>query len=163
MTNISKVLEIENCKKEDLIKALYEPEFWKAITPVQKIEAKFIAPNVLYNKIYDQVSLIKVPIELESELVLSDKGEEAGKGRLIEINIRNNNEIKNMEARLRIKDLTSSKSKVGIFIDELSFSNDFLSLLGGAADMILQTKITEMMRNLQKLCKVKDLRSFFAS
>jgi hypothetical protein len=103
MTNISKVLEIENCKKEDLLEALYKPEFWEAITPVQKIEAKFTAPNVLYNKIYDQVSLIKVPIELESELVLSDKGEEAGKGRLIEINIRNNNEIKNMEARLRIK------------------------------------------------------------
>ena len=161
MANISKVLEIDNCKKEDLIEAIYKPEFWKEITPAQKVEAKFIAPNVLYNKIYDQISLIKVPIELESEMVLSDKGEQAGKGRLIEINIRNNNEIKNMEGRLRIKALTSTKSKVGIFIDELSFSNDFLSLLGGAADMILQTKITEMMRNLQKLCKIKDLRTFF--
>jgi hypothetical protein len=161
MTNISKVLEIENCKKEDLIEAIYKPEFWKEITPVQKVEAKLIAPNVLYNKIYDQISLIKVPIELESEMVLSDKGEQAGKGRLIEINIRNNDEIKNMEGRLRIKALTSTKSKVGIFIDELSFSNDFLSLLGGTADMILQTKITEMMRNLQKLCKIKDLRTFF--
>ena len=138
MANISKVLEIDNCKKEDLIEAIYKPEFWKEITPAQKVEAKFIAPNVLYNKIYDQISLIKVPIELESEMVLSDKGEQAGKGRLIEINIRNNDEIKNMEGRLRIKALTSTKSKVGIFIDELSFSNDFLSLLGGAADMILQ-------------------------
>jgi hypothetical protein len=161
MANISKVLEIENCKKEDLIEVIYKPEFWKEITPAQKVEAKLIAPNVLYNKIYDQISLIKVPIELESEMVLSDKGEQAGKGRLIEINIRNNDEIKNMEGRLRIKALTSTKSKVGIFIDELSFSNDFLSLLGGAADMILQTKITEMMRNLQKLCKMKDLRTFF--
>ncbi len=160
MTNISKVLEIENCKKEDLIEAIYKSEFWKEITPAQKVEAKFIAPNVLYNKIYDQVSLIKVPIELESEMVFSDKGEQAGKGRLIEINIRNNNEIKNMEGRLRIKALSQSKSKVGIFIDVLSFSNEFLGLLGGAADVILQTKITEMMRNLQKLCKMKDLRTF---
>ena len=153
MTNITKVLEIDNCKKEELIEAIYKSEFWKEITPAQKVEAKFIAPNVLYNKIYDQVSLINVPIELESEMVFSDKGEQAEKGRLIEINIRNNNEIKNMEG--------PSKSKVGIFIDALSFSNEFLSLLGGTADMILQTKITEMMRNLQKLCKMKDLKTFF--
>ena len=160
MTNITKVLEIENCKKEDLLKAIYDSEFWENIVPAQKIEAKFIAPNVLYNKIFDQVSVVKVPIELESEMVFSDKGEQAGKGRLIEINIRNNNEIKNMEGRIRIKALTPTKSKVGIFIDTLTFSSDFLSLLGGAADMILQTKITEMMRNLQKLCKTKNLGDF---
>lgn len=160
MTNITKVLEIENCKKEDLIRAIYVSEFWENITPAQKVEARFIAPNVLYNKIFDQVSVVNVPIELESEMVFSDKGEEAGKGRLIEINIRNNNEIKRMEGRLRIKALTPTKSKVGIFIDTLLFSNDFLSLLGGAADMILQTKITEMMRNLQKLCKTKNLADF---
>ena len=162
MTNITKVLEIENCKKEDLIQAIYVSEFWENITPAQKVEARFIAPNVLYNKIFDQVSVVNVPIELESEMVFSDKGEQAGKGRLIEINIRNNNEIKNMEGRIRIKSLTPTKSKVGIFIDTLTFSNDFLSLLGGAADMILQTKITEMMRNLQKLCKTKNLKDFFA-
>lgn len=160
MTSISKVLEIENCKKEELIQAIYVSEFWENITPAQKIEARFTAPNVLYNKIFDQVSVVKVPIELESEMVFSDKGEDPGKGRLIEINIRNNNEIKKMEGRLRIKALTSTKSKVGIFIDTLIFSNDFLSLLGGAADMILQTKITEMMRNLQKLCKTKNLKDF---
>jgi len=160
MTNITKVLEIENCKKEDLIRAIYVSEFWENITPAQKVEARFIAPNVLYNKIFDQVSVVNVPIELESEMVFSDKGEEAGKGRLIEINIRNNNEIKRMEGRLRIKALTPTKSKVGIFIDTLLFSNDFLSLLGGAADMILQTKITEMMRNLQKLCQTKNLADF---
>lgn len=160
MTKISKVLEIENCKKEDLIEAIYIAEFWEKIAPAQKVEAKFISPNVLYNKIYDQISLVNVPIELESEMVFSDKGEETGKGRLIEINIRNNNEIRNLEGRLRIKALTPMKSKVGIFIDTLIFSSDFLSLLGGAADMILQTKITEMLRNLQKLCKTKNLKDF---
>src|SRR5665648_324946 len=117
MTKISKVLEIENCNKDDLIKAIYTTSLWEKITPVQKIEVEFLAPNVLRSKIYDQIKVVNVPIEMETEMVLSDKGEEPEKGRLIELNIRNNDQVQKLEGRLRIKALSSTKSKVGIFID----------------------------------------------
>ena len=160
MTKISKVLEIENCNKDDLIKAMYTPSLWEKITPVQKIEVELIAPNVLRSKIYDQIKVVNVPIEMETEMVLSDKGEESGKGRLIELNIRNNDLVQKLEGRLRIKALSSTKSKVGIFIDTIIFTNDFLKLLGGTADMIFQLKITDMLRNLEKHCKTSGLNEF---
>ena len=160
MTNISKVLEIDNCNKDELIKAIYTTSLWEKITPVQKIEVEFTAPNVLHCKIYDKIKVVNVPIEMETEIVLSDKGEEAGKGHVIELNIRNNEQVQKLEGRLRIKALSSTKSKVGIFIDTIIFTNDFLKLLGGAADMTFQLKVSDMLRNLEKLCKTRSLNEF---
>ncbi len=160
MTTISKILEIENCNKNDLIKAIYTPSLWEQITPVQKIEVEFIAPNVMHSKIHDQIKLINVPIEMDAELVLSDKGEDSGKGHLIELNIRNNEQVQKLEGRLRIKALSSTKSKVGIFIDTIIFTNDFIKLLDGAADMTFQLKVSDMLRNLEKHCKTRSLNEF---
>lgn len=160
MTKISKVLEIENCNKDDLIKAIYTTSLWEKITPVQKIEVEFIAPNVLHSEIYDQIKVVNVPIEMETEIFLSDKGEEEGKGHLIELNIRNNEQVQKLEGRLRIKALSSTKSKVGLFIDSIIFTSDFIKLLGGAADMIFQLKLTDMLRNLEKHCKTSSLNEF---
>ena len=79
---ISKVVEIENCNKDLLIKAIYTPEFWITVNPAKKMDAKFTAPNVLYTKITDEIVNIKV--QMEGELVLQDKGEqEENKGHLI--------------------------------------------------------------------------------
>jgi len=160
MTTISKILEIENCNKNDLIKAIYTPRLWEQITPVQKIEVEFIAPNVMHSKIHDQIKIVNVPIEMEAEMVLSDKGEDSGKGHLIELNIRNNEQVQKLEGRLRIKALSSTKSKVGIFIDTIIFTNDFIKLLGGAADMTFQLKVSDMLRNLEKHCKTRSLSEF---
>lgn len=160
MTKISKVLEIENCNKDALIKSMYKSEFWEAINPTKKMEAKFIAPNVLYTKIYDQVSIVNVPIEMEGELVLSDEGEQGEKGRLIDFNVRNNKDVKTLEGRIRVKSLSSTKSKIGVFVESLILTSDFLNLIGGAADLILQMKITDMLRNLEKYCKSNDLKEF---
>ncbi|MFX0019997.1 MAG: hypothetical protein ACFFAK_04880 [Promethearchaeota archaeon] len=157
MTKISKVLEINNCNNEILVKAIYKAKFWEEIKPTKKLEAEFIAPNVLYTKVYDEINVIKVPIEMEGELVLIDKGEEQNKGRLIEFNVRNNKDVKDLEGRLRIKALSPSKSKVGVFIENFTLSSDFLNLMGGAADLTLQMKITDMIRNLEKYCKNKKL------
>ena len=160
MTKISKVLEIENCNKDVLIKSLYKSEFWEAVNPAKKMEAKFIAPNVLYSKIYDQISVVNVPIEMEGELVLSDEGEQGEKGRLIDFNVRNNKDVKTLEGRIRVKSLSSTKSKIGVFVESLILTSDFLNLIGGAADLILQMKITDMLRNLEKYCKSNDLKQF---
>jgi len=160
LTKISKILEIENCNNETLLKAIYTSEFWEAINPSKKMEAKFIAPNVLYSKIYDQISVVNVPIEMEGELVLSDKGDQENKGRLIEFNVRNNENVKRLEGRIRVKALSSTKSKIGVFIETLILTSDFLNLIGGAADLTLQMKITDMLRNLEKYCKNKDLNDF---
>ncbi|MFW9770893.1 MAG: hypothetical protein ACFFBY_01460 [Promethearchaeota archaeon] len=157
MTKISKILEIDNCNKASLLKAIYSPKFWEEIKPTKKLEAQFIAPNVLFTKVYDEVNIIKVPIEMEGELVLVDKGEEKDKGRLIEFNVRNNKDVRELEGRLRIKELNSNKSKVGVFIENFVLSSDFLNLIGGAADLILQMKLTDMLRNLEKFCKTKNL------
>jgi hypothetical protein len=160
MTKISKILEIENCNKDNLVKAIYTTGLWEKITPVDKIQVEFIAPNVMHSKIFDQIKVVNVPIEMDTEIVLTDKGEEAGKGRLIELNVRNNEQVQKMEARLRIKSLSSTKSKVGIFIDTIIFTNDFISLLGGAADMVFQSKVSDMMRALEKHCKNSSLNEF---
>ncbi|MFX0058918.1 MAG: hypothetical protein ACFE85_14010 [Candidatus Hodarchaeota archaeon] len=160
MTKISKVLEIDNCKKEDLIQSLYKAQFWEAIKPTKGMEAKFIAPNVLYSKIYDQINLINVPIEMEGEFVLNDKGEQEEKGRLIEFNVRNNKDVRQLEGRLRVKSITPNKSKVGVFVESLVLTSNFLNILGGAADLTLQMKITDMLRNLEKYCKTNDLKDF---
>jgi len=157
---ISKILEINNCNDHDLLKALYIPEFWEEINPSKKMEAKFTAPNVLYTKIYDEIDLIKIPIEMEGELVLSDKGKDSNKGHLIEFNVRNNKNVKELEGRIRIKQISPNKAKVGVFIDIFSLSGDFLSKMGGVSDLVLQSKISEMLRNIEKYCKIKDLKDF---
>ena len=160
MAKISKILEINNCNDNDLLKALYVAEFWEEINPSKKMEAKFTAPNVLYTKIYDERDLIKIPIEMEGELVLSDKGKDSNKGYLIEFNVRNNKDVRELEGRIRIKPLSSNKSKVGIFVESFTLSSDFLSILGGVSDLVLQNKISEMLRNIEKYCKTKDLKAF---
>jgi hypothetical protein len=160
MSKISKVLEIENCNKEILIKALYNSDFWITIKPTKEMEAEFTAPNVLFTKVRDEINVVKVPIEMEGELVLIDKGEEEGKGRVIEFNVRNNKDVRELEGRLRVKSLSASKSKVGVFIENFKLSSDFLNLIGSAADLTLQIKITDMLRNLQKYCKSNDLNHF---
>lgn len=160
---ISKVLEIENCQKEELIEALYKVEFWEKISPVHEIKANFPAPNVLYTKMVDELlnvgGLVKLPIEMEGELVFIDKHEEQGKGRLIEFNIRNNKDVRELEGNLRIKTLTANKTKVGIFINKFVLSSDFLNLIGKtAAEITLRAKITKMLRNLEKFCKTNKLK-----
>lgn len=157
---ISKVLEIDNCNDNDLLKALYVAEFWEEINPSKKMEAKFTAPNVLYTKIYDEVDLIKIPIEMEGELILSDKGHDPGKGHLIEFNVRNNKDIRELEGRIRIKPLSSNKSKVGVFVEVFTLSSDVLRSIAGVSDLVLQNKISEMLRNIEKYCKAKDLTDF---
>jgi hypothetical protein len=157
---ISKVLEINNCNDNDLLKALYVAKFWEEINPSKKMEAKFTAPNVLHTKIYDEIDLIKIPIEMEGELVLSDKGQDPGKGHLIEFNVRNNKDIRELEGRMRIKPLSPNKSKVGVFVDTFTLSSDVLRSIAGVGDLVLQNKISEMLRNIEKYCKTKDLKAF---
>jgi len=160
MTKISKVLEIDNCNTDVLIGALYNEDFWVTIKPTKKMEAQFIAPNVLFTKVQDQINVVNVPIEMEGELVLIDKGEEQGKGRLIDFNVRNNKDVRELEGRIRVKPISKSRSKIGVFIENFKLSSDFLNLMGGAADLTLQIKITEMLRNLEKYCKSNDLNRF---
>ena len=157
---ISKVLEINNCDKETLIRALYKAEFWETIKPTKKLEAEFVAPNILYTKVYDEIDLIKVPIEMEGELVLTDKGEQGEKGRLIELNVRNNKDVRNLEGRIRIKEITPNKTKLGIFITTFTLSSDFLNLMGkSVAELTLRRKISDMTRNLDNFCKINSLSS----
>jgi len=93
---ISKVVELENCNKDKFVKAIYKPEFWLTVNPAKTMEAEFLAPNVLYTKITDEI--IKIEIEMEGELVLQDRGEqEGGKGRLIDLNVRNNKDVRELE------------------------------------------------------------------
>ncbi|MFX1258052.1 MAG: hypothetical protein ACFFAN_09340 [Promethearchaeota archaeon] len=164
---ISRVLEINNCNKDNLLEAIYQPRFWEIISPVTKIEAKLVAPNVIYTHIIDEIKLsvgdfLKIPIEMEGELVLIDKGEIEGKGRLIEFNVRKNKDIKELEGRIRIKtlsiDKSSNKSKVGVFIHHFVLSSDFINLFGSAAELILRRKVTNSLRNLEKYCKTHDLK-----
>jgi len=153
---ISKIQELDNCNKDHLIKAFYKAEFWETINPAKKMEAKFIAPNVLYSKVIDEI--ISIPVEMEGELVLQDKGEEQEKGRLIELNVRNNKDVKELEGRLRIKKLSPNRTKLGVFISSFKLGSDFLNLIGkGAAELTLRNKITQMLRNLEKWLKTHSL------
>jgi hypothetical protein len=151
---ISKVVKV-NCPKEELLKIVYTPEIWEAISPVKRINIEFTAPNVFYSEIYDEVDLIKIPIEMSGELVMTDKGEIPNKGNLIELNVRNNKDIEKLEGRLRIKSLGSNLSKVGVFIHNFKLTSEFFNLLGDTADLILRTKLSEIMRNLQNYYKNK--------
>ncbi|MFX1504135.1 MAG: hypothetical protein ACFFDH_24455, partial [Promethearchaeota archaeon] len=150
---ISKVVEIENCNEEAFITAIYKPEFWLTVNPAKEMQAEFLSPNVLFTKVVDEI--INIKIEMEGELVLQDKGEqEGGKGRLIELNVRNNKDVRELEGRIRIKDISDDKSKIGVFINNFKLSNDFLGLIGrNAAELALRTKITDMLRNLQRWLK----------
>lgn len=154
---ISKVVELDKCNKDKLIKAIYGPEFWLTVNPAKKMQAEFLAPNVLYTKITDEI--INIKIEMEGELVLQDRGEqEGGKGRLIDLNVRNNKDVRELEGHMRIKAISSNKSKIGVFINSFTLSSDFLGLIGrAAATLTLRTKITEMLRNLEKWLKSNSL------
>ncbi len=157
MTTISKVLEINNCPKDQLIGAIYKSKFWEELSPVSKIEVNFIAPNVFHSVIVDKIKVINIPIEMEGDLVLTDKGEEEGKGRLIEFNVRNNKNVKNLDGNMRVKALSPNISKLGVFVHDFILEDDFLKLFGGAAELTLRTKITNMLRNLERFCKTNDL------
>ncbi len=157
---ISKVIEIDNCPKDKLLEVIYTPKFWEEISPVSKIKAEKIAPNVIRTYIVDNIKLVNIPIEMEGELVFIDQGEQEGKGRLVELNVRKNKNVKKLEGNIRIKALSDSKSKIGVFINKFILSDDFLSLLGGAAELILRTKLTNMLRNLEKYCKNHNLSDF---
>ena len=122
---ISKVVELDKCNKDKLIKAIFKPEFWLTVNPSKTMQAEFLAPNVLYTKITDEI--INIKIEMEGELVLQDRGEQEGeKGRLIDLNVRNNKDVKELEGRMRIKAISSDKTKIGVFIDSFTLSSDFL-------------------------------------
>jgi hypothetical protein len=154
---ISKVVELDNCAKDSLVEAIYKPEFWLMVNPAKSMEAKFISPNVLYTKIVDEIISIKV--EMEGELLLQDMGEQEGeKGRLIELNVRNNKDVKTLEGRIRIKAISANASKIGVFIKSFTLSSDFLNLIGrSAAELALRTKITDMLRNLERWVKNNTL------
>jgi len=158
---ISKVVELDNCNKDLLIKALYTAKFWETVNPAKKMEAQFISPNVLYSKIIDEI--VKIPVEMEGELVLQDQGEqEDGKGRLIEINVRNNKDIKELEGRLRIKELSTNRTKFGIFISSFKLNSDFINLIGkNVSELTLRNKITEMVRKLERWVKNNSLNDLF--
>ena len=158
---ISKVVELDNCNKDLLIKALYTAKFWETVNPAKKMEAKFISPNVLYTKVIDQI--VNIPVEMEGELVLQDQGEtEDGKGRLIEINVRNNKDVKELEGRLRIKELSPNRTKFGIFISDFKLNSDFLNLIGkSVSELTLRSKITEMVRKLQRWVNNNSLKDLF--
>jgi len=157
---ISKIIEIDNCNKDIVLKALYKPKFWEAISPVDKIEANFPAPNVLYTYIVDVIKVVNISIEMDGELVLEDKGDKEGKGRLIEFNVRNNKDVKTLEGNIRVKALSSTKSKIGVFVHNFQLESSFLNLLGGASELILRTKIGNILRNIEKYCKTRDLKDF---
>lgn len=154
---ISKVVELDKCNKDKLIQAIYKPEFWLTVNPSKRMQAEFLAPNVLYTKITDEI--INIKIEMEGELVLQDRGDqEGGKGRLIDMNVRNNEDVKELEGRMRIKAISSDKTKIGVFIDSFTLSSDFLGLIGrAAAELALRTKITEMLRNLERWLKSNSI------
>ena len=154
---ISKVVEINKCPKDILLKAIYKSKFWEELSPVTKIEVNFIAPNVFHSSIVDNIKVVNYPVEMEGELVFTDKGEEKEKGRLIEFNVRNNKNIKKLDGNLRVKALSSDKSKIGVFIHNFDLEDNFLKLFGGAAELTLRTKITSMLRNIEKYCKTNDL------
>lgn len=143
-----------------MLSVIYKSDFWEKIAPTKRINANFVAPNVLYSKIHDEIEILKFPIEIEGELVLIDKGEEVGKGRIIEFNVRNNKDIKELEGRIRVKYLSPKASKVGIFIENFTLADNFLKLLGSAAELIVQSKITDLLRNLEKFCKSGNLAQF---
>jgi len=155
---ISKVVEIDNCNKDIVLQALFKPKLWEEISPVDYIEAKFTAPNVLFTRIKDHVKIVNIEVEMVGELLLIDKGEEADKGRLIQFNVRNNENVQELEGNLRVKSLDNNKSKIGVFIRNFTLSNQFLGLFGNTTELILRTKITDMLRNLEKYCKTKDLK-----
>ena len=154
---ISKVVELDNCNTDTLIKAIFKPEFWEMVNPAKSMQAKFTAPNVLYTKIIDEI--INIKIEMEGELVLQDMGEQPeGKGRLIELNVRNNKDVRELEGRMRIKALANNKTKIGVFINSFKLGSDFFNLIGrNAAELTLRSKITDMLRNLEKWVKSKSL------
>ncbi|MGV9174254.1 MAG: hypothetical protein ACOC44_04085 [Promethearchaeia archaeon] len=159
MKKISKVLEIENCPADDLLQAIYIPEFWEAISPVSEIHVENTAPNVIFSQITDHIKYINFPLEMEGELVMVDKGREKGKGNLVEFNVRNNKDVRKLEGRLRIKALGHDKSKVGIFIVHFLLENSFLEMLGrDVAEMILRTKVSGLLRGVEQFCRDGNLK-----
>ena len=159
MSQSDLVLEINNCEKDILIEGIYNStKFWETLSPVDEIKADFISPNVLHTKTIDKVKVVNFPIEMEGELVLIEKGEVAGKGRLIEFNVRNNKDVKKLEGNLRIKQIPNG-CKVGIFISAFILESAFINILGkNAAELIFRSKLTDFLRNLEKFCKEKDLK-----
>ncbi|MHA1804990.1 MAG: hypothetical protein ACTSU4_10770 [Promethearchaeota archaeon] len=90
---------------------------------------------------------------------MMDKGEEEGKGRLIEFNVRNNKDVTDLEGNLRVKSLAENVTKIGVFIHKFNLSSDFLNSIGkSASEMILRTKLTDLLRNLEKFCKNNDMK-----
>ncbi|MBN1215746.1 MAG: SRPBCC family protein [Candidatus Lokiarchaeota archaeon] len=153
---ISKVVEVD-CDKDKLFEAIYNPEIWEKISPVKKIKIEFIGPNVFHSEMVDEIDILKIPIEMSGDLVLEDKGEVPDKGRLIELNVRNNDNVKKLEGRIRLKSIDANKTKVGVFVHNFALASNFLNIMGDAGELVLRRKISELLRNLQSYCKSNEL------
>ncbi|GAG84069.1 unnamed protein product, partial [marine sediment metagenome] len=46
------------------------------------------------------------------------------------------------------------------FCGNFTLTSDVLRSIAGVGDLVLQNKISEMLRNIEKYCKTKDLKAF---
>ncbi|OLS13834.1 MAG: hypothetical protein RBG13Loki_2511 [Promethearchaeota archaeon CR_4] len=155
-TNIFSLLEYFPMNFDEFEKAIFNAKVWEKIAPVEKISANFTAPNVLSSEMQDTITfdptgLTKVNLLVKGDLIFEYKGVDGDKGHLYDLNVRNNNYVNKMDARLRVKS-EGSTLKVGVFLQSIEFNSTLFDRGFGREAILVGIKL-----------KLKNLLTNFAN
>jgi hypothetical protein len=158
-TNLFSLLEYFPMSYDEFEKAIFDAKVWEKIAPVEKITAKFTSPNVLFSEMQDTITfdptgLTKINLVVRGDLIFEYKGVDGDKGHLYELNVRNNNYVNKLDARLRVKS-EGPQLKVGVFLQGIEFNSTLFDRgFGRNAIMVaIKLKIKNLLTNFVNAIK----------
>ncbi|HMF32809.1 MAG TPA: hypothetical protein VKK79_15400 [Candidatus Lokiarchaeia archaeon] len=114
----------------DLEKCIHAPHFWGKFVPAKEATADFTSETNMHFVASDNVP---VPVTVEGDIEFVEEGDGLLNFRLVRENF---HQVTSLFGRIRYREETPNKTKVGIFVEELTFSSGFLNLLGKTAAIV---------------------------
>jgi hypothetical protein len=144
--NLFGVVEYFPISVKDLESCIHASNFWGKFIPAREATADFTSDTVMHFVASDNVP---VPVTVEGDLEFVEEEEGVLRFRLLRENF---HQINSLFGRLRYREESSKKTKVGIFVEELNFSSGFLNLIGKTT-AVVEAK-TRLKKAFQKFAEM---------
>jgi hypothetical protein len=128
--NLFAVVEYFNISVQDLEKCIDAPHFWGQFVPAREATVEFTTKTNMHFVIKEN---IPVPVTLEGDIEYVDEGNGVINFRLLRENF---HQVERLFGRIRYREESPGKTKVGVFVEEMKLSNSFVNLLGQTAAVV---------------------------
>jgi hypothetical protein len=128
--NLFAVVEYFNISVQDLEKCIDAPHFWGQFVPAREATVEFTTKTNMHFVIKEN---IPVPVTLEGDIEYVDEGNGVINFRLLRENF---HQVERLFGRIRYREESPGKTKVGVFVEEMKLSNAFVNLLGQTAAIV---------------------------